>query len=154
MRFTSCQRLVKKVWKFESTLHTIQMRIMGARRNFSRGGKTAWIGKMAYFSALRRRKRKCLRFFRRFRQTLRVLDASAEGSSENFRVVCTERAYDVIVFKFQGLGNCPRLSPPSGRPWWARLVFAFVDGSYNINSHPLKIQWCHMFAKNHVESVI
>ena len=30
---------------------------------------------------------------------------------ENFRVFCTERAYDVIIFKFQGGGNCPRLPP-------------------------------------------
>ena len=56
-------------------------------------------------------KQKISRIFRRFR----IFCASDEGVSNNFRVYCTETAYDVNIFKFQG-GNCPML-PPCGRPW-------------------------------------
>ena len=53
-------------------------------------------------------------FVRRFRLNLRVFDASAEGSSENFRVFYTGTAYDVIFFKFQGEGQLPQVAPPPG----------------------------------------
>ena len=49
-------------------------------------------------------------------------DASLEGASENFRVLCTETAYDVIVFKFQGGGGgvgVPLRAPMVGR-WRSR----------------------------------
>ena len=60
-------------------------------------------------------------FFWRFRLNLNVFDASAEGASENFRVVSTETAYDVIIFKFQGGGNCPRLPHPLRAPMVKKL---------------------------------
>ena len=72
---------------------------------FQRGTKPRGLRKMTYFSARRRPERKCSRFFQRFRLNLRVFDASSEGASDIFR----EAAYDVIIFKFQGGGNCPRL---------------------------------------------
>ena len=90
---------------------------------FQRGAKPSGLIKMTYFSARRRRQRKFSLFFRRFRLNLRVFYASAEGASENFAVFSTGTAYDVIIFKFQGGGNCPRL-PPSGRLCCRRCVFA------------------------------
>ena len=57
---------------------------------------------------------KIFAFFRRLRLNLRVFDVSAEGASKNFKDICTKAAYDIIIFKFQGGGNCARL-PPSGR---------------------------------------
>ena len=39
---------------------------------------------------------------------LRVDYASDEGSSENFRVFCTDITYDVILQFHGGGGNCPR----------------------------------------------
>ena len=86
--------------------------VMGARRNFSRGGNTAWTDKKDLFFGAPRCKRKLLRFFRRFRLNLRVFDASAEGASENFKVFNTRTAYDVIIFEIPVGGNCPRLPPP------------------------------------------
>ena len=59
-----------------------------------------------------------------------VYDASAEGASENFRVFGTETAYDVIVFKFQGVGQLPQVAPRSER--LCTLVFhcTVVPGFY------------------------
>ena len=80
---------------------------MGARRNFSRGGaKPRGLTKWHIF----RRERKFSRFSRRFRLNLGVVDASAEGASENFRVFSTGTAYDVIIFKIQG-GQLPQVAP-------------------------------------------
>ena len=59
----------------------------------------------------KRQRRKPSRCFRRIRLNWNVFGASAEGSSENFRVFCIKTAYDVIIFKFQGGGgggNLPR----------------------------------------------
>ena len=87
---------------------------MGVGRNSSRGGKTAWADKNDTFSARRAgRKRKYSRNFRCFRLKLRIF-VSAGGASEKFRVFCTETAYDVIIFKFEGGGNCPRMPHPPG----------------------------------------
>ena len=47
---------------------------------------------------------------------LRVIDASADGASENFRVLSTGTAYDVIIFKFQGGGQLPQVAPPLRAP--------------------------------------
>ena len=87
--------------------------LMGARRNFSRGGQNhrhfkSWHDFGAPYQKLR--------FLRRFRLKYRVSIASAEGASQNFRVICRTAAYDVIFFKFQGGGKCPPC-PPCGRPW-------------------------------------
>ena len=43
-----------------------------------------------------------------------VFDASADGASENCRVLCTYTAYDVIIFKFQGGGEPPQVAPFPG----------------------------------------
>ena len=86
---------------------------MGARRNFSRGGKplelTIWL--------IFRRANGANEKFREFFDVLdvRVVDASAKGASHNFKVFCTETTYGVIIFKFQGGDNCSRFPPPSGR---------------------------------------
>ena len=74
--------------------------------------------KMTYFFGAPKARTKTFAISRNFRLNLRVIDASDEGASENFRVFSMETAYDVIIFKFQGGGggNCPRL-PPSGRLW-------------------------------------
>ena len=66
------------------------------------------------FSARRQRKRKLLRFSRRFRLRYRVSMASAEDASESFRIFCGTAAYDVI-FQIPG-GKCPSCPPPCGRP--------------------------------------
>ena len=90
---------------------------MGARRNFSRGGQNhrhfkklisfpRAVQKIDQFSARRRRKRKFLRFLRRFRLKYRVSIATAEGASENFKVFCRTAAYDVIFSNSRG-GKCP-----------------------------------------------
>ena len=81
---------------------------------FPEGGKTAWTDKKIYFSARRRRQQKFSRFFRRFRLNLRVFDASAEDSSEKFRVFCTEQHMTSSFSNSRGGSNCTRL-PPSGR---------------------------------------
>ena len=84
---------------------------------FQRGAKPCELAKMAYFLARRRRERKFTRFFRRFRLNLRVIDASAEGANENFKVFCRDTAYYLFIFKFQGGGKLPQVAPPSGRLW-------------------------------------
>ena len=93
---------------------------------FPEGGKTARIDENDLFFGAPKAQTKIFAFFRRFRLNLRVFDASAEGASENFRVFSTGTAYDVIIFKFQGGGNCPRLPPPSGR-----LCSGYSDTSLN-----------------------
>ena len=116
--------------KYALTQCVIQLvKIMGARRNFSRGGQSRRhfkkstrfrraVQKIDHFSARRRRKRKFLRFLRRFRLKYRVSIASAEGASENFRVFCRTAAYDVIFSNSRG-GQVPPLAPPPcGRPWF------------------------------------
>ena len=87
-----------------------------------RGAKPRGLTKMTYFSARRRRKRKILRFLRRFRLKYRVSIASAEGASENFRVFSTGTAYDVIIFKFKGGGQLPQVAPPLRAPMAALKV--------------------------------
>ena len=78
---------------------------------FQRGANPRGLAKVTYFSTRWRRERKFSRFLRRFRLNLRVFDSRAEGASENFGIFCTATAYDVIIFKFQGGCNCPRLPP-------------------------------------------
>ena len=99
---------------YDTNMHTCtNIQITPAGIFAERGANTRGLTKMVYFSARQWRERKFSRCFRRFRQNLRVVDASTEGASENFRVFWTETAYNVIIFKFQGGGNCPRLPPPS-----------------------------------------
>ena len=66
---------------------------------FQKGAKQSDMAKMAYFSS--RRKQFC-DFFLCFRLSLRICDVNAEGASENFRVFCTETAYDIEIFKSRG----------------------------------------------------
>ena len=97
---------------------------MGARRKISRGGQNhrhlkkltrfrRAVQKMTSFSARRRRKRKLLRFLRRFRLKYRVFKASAAGASEKFWVFCGTAAYDVIFSNSRGVASAP-LAPPAG----------------------------------------
>ena len=86
---------------------------MGDHRNFSRGGKASETNKngLIFFGAPKAQT-KILTIFRRFRLLKwRVIYASAEEASEKFRVFCTERAYDVTIFKFQGGGQLPQVAP-------------------------------------------
>ena len=80
--------------KIVDMLFCVMNGYMGARRNFYTrgGGKTAWTDKNNQFFSIFKR---------------------AKGTNENFRVFCTETAYDVILFKSER-GNCPKL-PSSGR---------------------------------------
>ena len=58
--------------------------------------------------------------FRRFRLNLGVFNASADGASEWFRVFYRGKAYDVIIFQFQGVfapPPCPLLTPMRGGRW-------------------------------------
>ena len=74
----------------------MHVRAMGARRNVPEGTKPPtlkmltrfWraVQKIDHFSASLKRKRKLLRFLRRFRLKYRVSMASSEGASKNFRV--------------------------------------------------------------------
>ena len=83
-------------------LQTRPFNAHGRPQEFFQRGGTPWTDEIIYFSARPRRKRKFSRFFRRFRLNLTVFDASAYGATDNFRVVSTGTAYDVIIFKFQG----------------------------------------------------
>ena len=71
---------------------------------FPEGGETARTDKNDLFFGPPKARTKIFAIFRCFKLNLRVLDASAEGASENFRVFSTGTAYDVIIFKFQGGG--------------------------------------------------
>ena len=95
---------------------------MGARRIFSRGGgaKPPTLKTVNTFSARPRRKRKVLRFLRRFRLKYKVSMASAEGGSEKFRVFCRTVAYDVTFFlKFHGGGARASFPPHLQAPMFA-----------------------------------
>ena len=54
--------------------------------------------------------------FLRFRLNLGVIDASAECARQKFRVFYRGTAYDVILFKFQGVGVVVIRPPPRPRP--------------------------------------
>ena len=95
---------------------------MGARRKFSRGGQNHQhlkklarfrraVHKIDHFSARLRRKRKFLRFSRRFRLKYRVSRASAEGASENVRVFCRTAVCDVTFSNSRGASAPPPLLP-------------------------------------------
>ena len=102
--------------------------IMGARRNFSRGGNHQHFKKLTRFrravqkSTIFRRaegaNENCCVFSRRFRLKYRVFIASAVGASENFRVFCRAAAYDVILFQIHG----GRQVPPPLPPLWAPML--------------------------------
>ena len=110
---------------------------------FQRGVNPSGLTKITYFSTRRRRERKFSRFFRSFRLNLRVIDASAEGASENFRVFSTRTAYDVIIFKFQGGGGqLPQVAPPPGAyeqlysgPAAACFFLVEKSGPHHVQSH-------------------
>ena len=78
---------------------------------FERGAKPCGLTKMTYFVGVPKARTKIFAIFRRSRLSLRVFDASAECASENFTVISTRTAYDVIIFKFQG-GQLPQFAPP------------------------------------------
>ena len=63
---------------------------------FQRGAKPRGLTKMT------KARTKIFAIFRRLRLNLRVFDAS-----KNFRIFCTEAAYDIIIFKFQGGATAP-----------------------------------------------
>ena len=65
------------------------------------GGKTATTDRNDTFFVASKAQTTIFAIFCRFRFNLRIEDASAGGANENFRVFCTETAYDVIIFKFQ-----------------------------------------------------
>ena len=72
---------------YDTNMHTCtNIQITPAGIFAERGANTRGLTKMVYFSARQWRERKFSRCFRRFRQNLRVVDASTEGASENFRV--------------------------------------------------------------------
>ena len=109
---------------------------MGARKNFfPQEAKPRELAKMVYFSARQRREQNFSRFLRCFRLNLRACDASAEGTSENFRVFCTDTAYDVIIFKFQeGGGQLLQVAPPPG----AYVLYNYILDSQSGQHSPSK----------------
>ena len=92
--------------------------VMGAPRNFSRGGQNHRQFKKSIrfrravqnndpLSTRRRRKRNFLRFLRRFRLKYRKSMVRADGASEKFSVFCRTAEYDVIISNSRREASAP-----------------------------------------------
>ena len=136
---------------------------MGARRNFSRGGQNhrhvkkltrfrRAVQKIDLFRRAEGANENVCVFSRRIRLKYRVSIASAEGASENFKVFCRTAAYDVIFSNSMGGGgNCPKLTPPSGRlcTWYRDRPGIFIScltTAYDVIFKVWKCKWTYLLS--------
>ena len=116
--------LMRNSWNFQDWwLHHQIYHHIPYTPYFSRGGgKPLAPKKIDNFLARQKRKRKLLRFFRRFKLNLRVCIASTECSSTNFRECRRRAACDVIFFRIQ-MWQVPPY-PLRRRPWYGYHITA------------------------------
>ena len=102
---------------------------------FPEGAKSRGLAKMTHFRRAAGANENFRDFFRRFRLNygIWIFDASAKGTSENFRAFCTETADMTSSFSNSGLGALPQLPPlrapmPLGDTKTEELISQFTMG--------------------------